>query len=172
MPVSNADADIPSLAATIEDGGLFSITRSFYAQRVRHDAGVPVYSERAVCRSTQREVIAQLQEAFGGTTASRPSARRGVVFEWSARDRTAAEAAEVLLPFLQRRFHEASLVVALHRLKRSGGSGTRKVLVRSRRGQPVPMTRHFMTVQDVAERERLYRAMQALHRPADQQSTG
>ena len=107
------------LAGAIDADGTIGVKRSTYAQRVRHDAGQAVYSERVAIRQVQDIVPRMLRAEFGGslyiTKPSTPGGRDLVT--WTATDQRATACLRALLPYLRIKRLQADNALALRIIK-------------------------------------------------------
>ncbi len=109
------------LAGAMDSDGWFGIKRSTYHQRVRGDAGNPVYSERLGLKQVTPEIPHLLHETFGGRLSqdkglsdnSRP------LHSYQCTDKRAAEACRALLPYLRVKRRQAEVLLELRRTKDS-----------------------------------------------------
>jgi len=104
-------------------------------------------------------------ETFGGRLTARKSARpnhRDLV-SWSLHDRAAMRAIERLIPYLVVKQAEAYLLLDLRRLKAEGKKGLTEWVHANRWREFARMRKRCYTTGQVAEFERIHRAVQALH---------
>lgn len=122
--------DIAYAAGVIDSDGYIGVKRSDYAQRVRGDAGQPVYAPRVMVKQVTPEAVTLLHELFGGYRGdARPSAARGrPLFTWEAHSANAMRACEAVLPHLRIKREQALNAIECGRL--NAGS--------SRRGWDLP----------------------------------
>ena len=90
--------DIAYAAGVIDSDGYIGVKRSDYAQRVRGDAGQPVYAPRVMVKQVTPEAVTLLHDLFGGYRGdARPSAARGrPLFTWEAHSANAMRACEAV----------------------------------------------------------------------------
>ena len=110
------------LAGAMDSDGYFGIRKSTYAIRVRGDAANPVYSERVGLKQTTPQIPELLRESFGGTLAmNKPGTPNSkALHAWTATDGVAANACELLLPFLRVKRRQAELLLELRSTKGGG----------------------------------------------------
>ncbi|MBP6997917.1 MAG: hypothetical protein KBB39_17420 [Phycicoccus sp.] len=125
-----SDMDIAYAAGVIDSDGYIGVKRSDYAQRVRGDAGQPVYAPRVMVKQVTPEAVTLLHDLFGGYRGdARPSAARGrPLFTWEAHSANAMRACEAVLPHLRIKREQALNAIECGRL--NAGS--------SRRGWDLP----------------------------------
>jgi hypothetical protein len=107
------------LAGAMDSDGHFSIKRQTYAQRVRGDAGNPVFQEVTGLKQVTPQIPQLLKETFGGYLGKqRASSEKGKpLWAWQATDRNAAECAKAVLPYLLVKQQQASLLLQLRETK-------------------------------------------------------
>jgi len=108
-----------------------------------------------------------LGRVFGGRPTlkrSRKLNHRDLVC-WSAHDKCAAVAIRALLPHLPVKWAEACLLLELRQLKAQGKEGLTECVHRTRWQRPIKMRKRCYTSEQVAQFERIRRAVQALHSP-------
>lgn len=107
------------LAGALDADGFFGIRKSTYRMRVSKDAHCPLYSERTGLKQVTPQVPELLRDTFGGSLSiQRANARNGKPLHgWSATDKTAAEVARALLPFLRIKTEQARCLLSLRATK-------------------------------------------------------
>ncbi|MFF8590023.1 hypothetical protein ACF061_01045 [Streptomyces sp. NPDC015220] len=158
------------LAGAFDSDGTIGIRRSTYAQRVRGDAGAPVYSERIGLKQVTPQIPELLRETFGGSLMiQRSSTTKGrPLHYWEATNRVAAEALRMMLPHLRIKLLQAEACLALRASKDLPRSEQRvqneePSISRNRWGDTA-IRRWVVAPHVLAERERLYLLVKELNR--------
>jgi len=149
------------LAGIMDSDGSFRVEK----RRVRGMLG-PQYRINIRCAQVvPSPAVDLLAKAFGGRLARKkarwPSGRNLV--SWSIFDRKAIPAIEALLPYLRVKNTQAHLLLELRGLKARGKMGLTEWVHPNRWQRPVKMRKRCYAPEQVAEFERLHRAVQALH---------
>ena len=112
------DIDLAYAAGVIDSDGYIGVKRNDYSQRVRGDAGQPVYAPRALVKQVTPEAVDLLHEMFGGYRGdARPSATNGrPLFTWEAHSANAVRACEAVLPYLRIKREQALNAIECGRL--------------------------------------------------------
>lgn len=114
---------------------------------------------------TPSPAVELLAKTFGGRLAfkkpSRPQHRELV--SWSLHDKGAVPAIKALLPYFRVKHLEAYHLLELRGLKAHGKQGLTEWEHRTRWQRPIRMRKRCYTPDQVAEFERIHRAVQALH---------
>jgi hypothetical protein len=107
-----------------------------------------------------------LAQTFGGRVGAKESTHPGhrPLASWSLHDGSAALAVEALLPYLRVKHREAQLLLELRALKTRGKDGITIWTHRTRGPRAIPMRKRCFTPEQNAEFERIFRAVQLLHR--------
>ncbi len=108
------------LAGAIDSDGCVSIKRSTYHQRIRRDAHNPVFSERIMLKQVTPDIPMLLKETFGGMCRFEEGGSKNSkpLYSYEAKDRLAANACQLMLPFLRVKRKQAELVLQLRESKR------------------------------------------------------
>lgn len=117
--MSITDITLAYLAGAMDSDGYFTIKKSTYHQRVRGDAKNPVYSEKIGLKQVTPQVPHLLKECFGGICkhTNPPSANNKPLWVYTATDKNAAIACELLLPFLRIKPKQAEALLELRESK-------------------------------------------------------
>ena len=112
------DIDLAYAAGVIDSDGYIGVKRNDYGQRVRGDAGQPVYAPRVLVKQVTPEAVDLLHEMFGGYRGdARPSATNGrPLFTWEAHSANAVRACEAVLPYLRIKREQALNAIECGRL--------------------------------------------------------
>lgn len=107
------------LAGAMDSDGYFTIKRSTYHMRVRGDAKNPVFSEKIGLHQVTPEVPHLLKECFGGVCSlSKPANENSkALWRFTATDKNAAIACEMLLPYLRIKRKQAETLLELRESK-------------------------------------------------------
>lgn len=107
------------LAGAMDSDGSFGIKRSTYHMRVRKDANNPVFSERVMLKQVTPEIPRLLQETFGGTVRMEKARTENgkPLYSYECKDRQAAAACALLLPFLLVKRKQAETLLELRETK-------------------------------------------------------
>lgn len=149
------------LAGVIDSDGNLRVER----RRVLGMLG-PQYRINIRCKQVwPSQPVQLLSETFGGRISIRKSMRPNHrdLMTWSLHDKTAAPAVEALLPYLRVKWPEAVLLLELRGLKARGRQGMTEWEHPNRWRASVRMRKRCYTTDQVAQFERIHRAVQALH---------
>lgn len=149
------------LAGIIDSDGNLRIER----RRVKDMIG-PHYRINIRCGQVMpSRAVELLAKTFGGRLGVRKSRRASCrdMVTWSLHDRSAVPAIEALLPYLIVKQAEAFLLLDLRRLKAKGKKGVTEWEHPNRWRESVKMRKRCYTSEQVAEFERIFRTVQALH---------
>jgi hypothetical protein len=104
------------LSGTMDSDGFFSIRRSTYRMRVKHDAVNAIYAERVGLKQITQTIPDLLRECFGGHRyVSKPQTKNSHPLEcWQATHLNAYRTCVALLPFLRIKSQQADLLIELH----------------------------------------------------------
>lgn len=107
------------LAGAMDSDGYFTIKRSTYHMRVRGDAKNPVFSEKIGLHQVTPQVPHLLKECFGGICSlSKPANENSKpLWRFTATDKNAARACEMLMPYLIIKKRQAELLLELRESK-------------------------------------------------------
>jgi hypothetical protein len=116
------DTDFAYLAGAMDSDGYFTIKKSTYHIRVRHDAVNAVYSEKIGLSQVTPQVPEMLKSFFGGslgfakgqTENSRP------MYRWMATNLKASKACRDLLPYLRIKQAQALKLIELSSTRQTG----------------------------------------------------
>jgi len=150
----------------MDSDGYFTIKRNTYHQRVRGDAGNPVFSERMGIKQVVPIAVDMLHDLFGGSRGvQKPSAKNGrLLHSWDATDRRAYAAVCALRPYLRIKSRQADLLIELRRAKTEKRTGAVTIHdMNSRWGKTVRIGRRRVGPDQIAARQSLFERVKALN---------